>query len=246
LMYLGGLGSVLLISLAIVVALVTPMAHMLGVEEKSDPGVALATAGLAIFTGLLFFAGAVAATIAGQEIVTSTDVNSATLALQMDNRFVSDRALRIRHGAVSFLTETKKELKELKTEFNCQDNISPYSIGHIPWHGLNSDLIDLLNYFDWIGYLAIEKPSTIDKDVIYQKFGPWIINYYQICEDEIEMIQSKSYARWPYLKPLYVELLEIERLRNIDRADYSAKRTPEQIKDFLRREHVRSHRGSNS
>jgi hypothetical protein len=246
LMYIGGIGSVLLILLAIVVALeVSPLAEMVGHKEPSDPGVALATAGLAIFTGLLFFAGAVAASIARQEIVTSVDVNSANLALQMDNRFVSDRALRIRHGAVSFLAETKRELKELKTEFDCEQNISPYSIGHTPWHGLNSDLIDLLNYFDWIGYLASEKPLTIDKDVIYQKFGPWIINYYQICEDEIKKIQSRYHATWPYLRPLYHQLIAIERARHSKTADYSADRTPEEIKEFLRREHVRSHRGSN-
>jgi hypothetical protein len=240
-MYLGGLGSVLLISLAIVVALVTPMAHMLGVEEKSDPGVALATAGLAIFTGLLFFAGAVAATIAGQEIVTSTDVNSATLALQMDNRFVSDRALRIRHGAVKFLAERRK------LHIDCDDDITPYCSDESDlWYGLNSDLIDLFNYFDWIGYLTSEEGNAIDREVLRRKLGTWIIQYCDMCKDEIDAVQKYHADSWIHLTPLYKDLIK----RRKEWYANNDKKPPKvdnekHLNAFLQREHVRSHRGFN-
>ena len=244
--WIGTLASIPLIVMAIVVALgLLGLGEAIGIKEHSDPGVALATAGLAIFTGLLFFAGAVAAGIAQQEIAASTDVNSATLALQLDNRFVSDRALRIRHGAVSFLAEVKEDLNELKSEFDCRDNISPYSTDQKSWHGLNSDLIDIFNYYNWIGYLALEKPATITPEVVYQKFGPWIITYYQICEDVLDTLRDKYKARWPYLEPLYRKLTAIEGTFYSQEENYSEKRTTAEIKDFLRREHVRSHRGSN-
>jgi len=251
LMGIGGVASLLLILLAIDLTVgLLGVGERIGIppNEPTDPGVALATAGLAIFTGLLFFAGALAATFAREEILTSTDVNGANLALQLDNRFVSDRALRIRHGAVSYLIETKEELKELKPEFNCQHDISPYSTGQKPRHGLNSDLIDLFNYFNWIGYLVIQRPRTIDTEVVYQKFGPWIINYYQICKDEIEKVRDAYYdARWRHLKPLYDELIAIEEEAEVRKTGaYSADRKLEDIKEFLRREHVRSHRGFSS
>jgi hypothetical protein len=61
------------------------------------------------------------------------------------------------------------------------EEISPYStdVDHY-WNNLPSDLIDLFNYFDWIGYLALKKGEAMDLEVVAQKVGPWIINYYQI------------------------------------------------------------------
>ena len=68
----------------------------------------LATGALALFTAFLWLAAVITARFARSEISTSTAVNSANLTLQPDNRFNSDRALRIRHGAVRFLAETGK------------------------------------------------------------------------------------------------------------------------------------------
>ncbi len=249
--WVGGIASVLLILTAVAVTVeALGVGEAIGLTHDSDPGVAFATAGLAIFTGLLFFAGAVAAGVAAQEIYTTTDINSANLALQLDNRAHSDRALRIRHGAVWYLVETREDLKELEAEFTCDaQDISPYSIDQEPWRGLNSDLIDLFNYYDWIGYLTSEKPRTIHLDVVYRKFGPWIINYYQLCKEELEGdIMQKYPARWPYLKKLYYDLIAIEQAY-YDEEEYPTDpflgaRTHEELKHWLRREHVRSHRGS--
>jgi hypothetical protein len=256
--WVGGIVSVLLIGIVSVLLILTAVAvtlealgvgEAIGLTHPTDPGVAFATSGLAVFTGLLFFAGAVAAVVAAQEIYTTTDVNSANLALQLDNRAHSDRALRIRHGAVSYLVETREDLKELKAEFACDaQDISPYS-NQEPWRGLNSDLIDLFNYFDWIGYLTSERPRTIHLEVVYRKFGPWIINYYQLCKEELEEdIMQTDPARWPYLKRLYYKLIAIEEAY-YDEGEYSTEpfpgaRTHEELKHWLRREHVRSHRGS--
>ncbi len=210
--WVGGIASVLLILTAVAVTVeALGVGEAIGLTHDSDPGVAFATAGLAIFTGLLFFAGAVAAGVAAQEIYTTTDINSANLALQLDNRAHSDRALRIRHGAVSYLVETREDLKELKAEFTCDaQDISPYSIDQEPWRGLNSDLIDLFNYFDWIGYLA-DGNKAIDREVVAQKFGPWIIMYYQICRDELALVRRRYPARWRYLTSLYERLIQREK-----------------------------------
>jgi hypothetical protein len=256
--YTGGLLSLGLVILAILFAFER---LNLGGRE-TDPGVALATTGLALFTGLLFFAGAVTAYFAYDEITTSAaanklsaDANKATLALQMDNRFVGDRALRIRHGAVTFLAKyQRKENGEPRrsVDLHCPnpDRISPYSTDETNrWNDLPSDLIDLFNYFDWIGYLAIEKPETIDLEVVAQKFGPWIRNYYQLCENEIEHILSSYPARWRYLKPLYNALIKDEEedwnnARKNNSPPYRAKREEHELDAFLLREHVRSHRGA--
>ena len=256
--YTGGLLSLGLVILAVLVAF-----ERLSVGgHPTDPGVALATTGLALFTGLLFFAGAVTAYFAYDEITTSAaanklsaDANKANLALHMDNRFVSDRALRIRHGAVTFLAKHQRDENgqfRRSLDLHCPnpDSISPYSTDETNrWNELPSDLIDLLNYFDWIGYLALEKPETIDSEVVAQKFGPWIINYYQLCEIEIEHILSSYPARWRHLKPLYYELIKDEEedwnnTRNNNTPPYRAKREEHELDAFLLREHVRSHRGA--
>jgi hypothetical protein len=255
----GGLFSLVLVALAVLVAFELFKVGTHG----TDPGVALATTGLALFTGLLFFAAAVTAYFAYDEISTSTysnklsaDANKANLALQMDNRFNSDRALRIRHGAVTFLAKHQRdENGELRRDLplDCRDveRLSPYATDKAYlWNDLPSDLIDLFNYFDWIGYLAIEKPETIDLDVVAQKFGPWIIEYYHICEREIDQILIDYPARWRYLKPLYEKLVQKEEEdwnnnRTADSPPYRGpKGSPQEIDAFLIREHARSHRGA--
>src|SRR5215217_582066 len=180
-------------------------------EHPEAAAIGSATVVLALFTCFLWLAAAITARFARTEISRTTDVNSANLALELDDRAHSDRALRIRHGAISFLVETREDLKELKAEFTCDaQNISPYSIDQAPWHGLNSDLIELFNYYDWIGYLTFGRPLlAIDKHVVYRKFGSWIINYYQLCKEELEEdIMPRWPARWPYLKKLYYDLIE--------------------------------------
>jgi hypothetical protein len=218
-----------------------------GSDLKTDPGVALATAGLALFTGLLFVAAAVTAFFAYREISTSTSVNSAALALQMDNRFHSDRALRIRHGAATFLAKHQKDSTghpKRNLQLHCYHEISPYATNQELWCGLNSDLIDLFNYYDWMGYLADEKTKAVEEEVVAQKFGPWIIMYYQLCKDEIAVVREKYPTRWRYLTPLYNRLIQREKgwYEKLGEA-YPGDRNPEQINVFLQREHVRSHRG---
>jgi len=256
--FVGGLIALLLIALGFVVTL--ELFH-LG-EHGTDPGVALATMALALFTGLLFLFGVVTALFAYEEISTSSKANklsaaanSATLALQMDNRFHSDRALRIRHGAVNFLANHQLDAKgaprrNLDLHCDCAEEISPYSTDkdHY-WHNLPSDLIDLFNYFDWIGYLALKKSETMDVEVVAQKFGPWIINYYQICEGEIEHILANYPARWRYLKRLYNRLTQRESEKWVESGSdnspsYSGpRRSDDDLNAFLLREHARSHRG---
>jgi hypothetical protein len=218
-------------------------------NEHVDVGVVLATGALALFTAFLWFAAAITARFARSEILTSTAVNSANLTLQLDNRFNSDRALRIRHGAVKFLAEKRK----LHID-DCGPDISPYATEkNNLWYDLSSDLIDLFNYFDWIGYLTSEESRAIDREVLRRKLGPWITNYYEMCEDEIRRIQRHQPDRWPHLGGFYQDLLDRQH-KFYDRREKELrkKKSPllsEQIdhdKDldkFLLREHVRSHRG---
>src|SRR5215210_3166551 len=86
-----------------------------------DPGVVIATGALALFTAFLWCSAAITARFARAEILTSSAVNSAHLTLQLDNRFNSDRALRIRHGAVIFLAKKRNLL------IDCDHDISPYA-----------------------------------------------------------------------------------------------------------------------
>jgi len=86
---------------------------------NAEAGLVIATVGLALFTFFLWFAAALTARVAHRELKESLKertqatagkrfanlVNSADLALQMDNRFHSDRVLRIRHGAVMYLAK---------------------------------------------------------------------------------------------------------------------------------------------
>jgi hypothetical protein len=204
-----------------------------------EVGVVLATGALALFTAFLWFAAAITARFARAEILTSTAVNSANLTIQLDNRFNSDRALRIRHGAVRFLAE------ERDVPIRCDYDISPYVTdpGN-RWHGLPSDLIDLFNYFDWIGYLTSDESKAIDREVVRQKLGPWILNYYTMCKAKIDDVQDKLPERWRYLDDLFKEL------RDKREEWYRAKKKPvpplddkDQLNAFLQREHARSHRG---
>jgi hypothetical protein len=204
-----------------------------------DVGVAIATGALALFTALLWFAAALTARFARTEISTSTAVNSADLTLQLDNRFNSDRALRIRHGAVRFFA------KKRDVHIDCEHNISPY-FAHPDndWHGLTSDLIDLFNYFDWIGYLTSEESEAIDREVLRRRLGPWIINYYDMCRAEIDDVQEHHPDRWIYLEPLYKHLIDKQKKWFADHKEPLPRfDEDEERANFLQREHVRSHRG---
>src|SRR5215210_1508479 len=113
------------------------------IPEKIDAGVVLATGALALFTAFLWCSAAITARFARTEILASSAVSSPDLTLKLDNRFNSDRALRIRHGAVRFLAE------ERSVPLECPDDITPYRTdpGNL-WYGFPSDLIDLFNYFE--------------------------------------------------------------------------------------------------
>ena len=210
-------------------------------SEHVDVGVMFATGALALFTAFLWLAAAITARFARTEISTSTAVNSANLTLQLDNRFNSDRALRIRHGAVRFLAEKRG------VPIHCEYDISPYRTDPSNrWYGLPSDLIDLFNYFDWIGYLTSEESNAIDREVVRQKLGPWIIAYYDMCRAEIDDVQQHHPDHWVYLDPLYEDLIDRRKKWYADNKEPLPRiDDDEELNAFLQREHVRSHRGAN-
>jgi hypothetical protein len=207
--------------------------------EHVDVGVMLATGALALFTAFLWFAAAITARFARAEISTSTAVNSANLTLQLDNRFNSDRALRIRHGAVKLLAENRG------VDLGCHHDISPYATEKRDlWYGLPSDLIDLFNYFDWIGYLTSEESNAIDREVLRRKLGPWIINYYAMCKSQIDEVQEHHPDRWIYLDPLYEDLIKRrKKWYASNKKKLPALDDEQELDNFLQREHARSHRG---
>ena len=213
-------------------------------SEHVDVGVMFATGALALFTAFLWLAAAITARFARTEISTSTAVNSANLTLQLDNRFNSDRALRIRHGAVRFLA------KKRDVHIDCEHNISPYfAHPNNDWHRLTSDLIDLFNYFDWIGYLTSEESEAIDREMLRRRLGPWIINYYDMCKKELDLVHEHYADRWIHLGPFYEDLIArrkkwyAENDKQLPASEDEEKDTKEELNDFLQREHVRSHRG---
>src|SRR5215211_7000037 len=165
---LGGLLLMLLV-LALVLRLnPLDMYNKLPKEESKlnyvDVGVVLATGSLALFTAFLWCSAAITARFARAELLTSSAVNSAKLTLQLDNRFNSDRALRIRHGAVKFLAKKRNLL------IDCHHDISPYGTEKSSFrYGLSSDLIDLFNFFDWIGFLTSKESNAIEREVVRQK-----------------------------------------------------------------------------
>jgi hypothetical protein len=209
-------------------------------KEPVDVGVMVATAGLALFTAFLWLAAAFTARYARTEMSTSTAVNSANLTLQLDNRFNSDRALRIRHGAVRFLAERREDVT-----IHCEYDISPYRTDPSNyWYGLPSDLIDLFNYFDWIGYLTSEESNAIDREVVRQKLSPWIIAYYDMCRAEIDEVHQHQPDHWVYLDPLYEDLIKRRKKWYADHKEPLLRFDDEgELNAFLQREHVRSHRG---
>jgi len=208
-------------------------------SEHVDVGVMFATGALALFTAFLWLAAAITARFARTEISTSTAVNSANLTLQLDNRFNSDRALRIRHGAVRFLAEKRG------VPLHCEYDISPYGTdASNRWYGLPSDLIDLFNYFDWIGYLTSDESNAIDREVVRQKLGPWIIAYYDMCRAEIDDVQQHHPDHWVYLDPLYEDLIDRRKKWYADNKEPLPRiDDDEELNAFLQREHIRSHRG---
>jgi hypothetical protein len=208
-------------------------------EVPVDVGVMLATGALALFTAFLWLSAAITVRFARDEISISTAVSSANLTLQLDNRFNSDRALHIRHGAIIFLAE------ERGVDIKCRDDITPYRTDPSNlWYGLTSDLIDLFNYFDWIGYLTSEESNAIDEEVVRQKLGPWIINYYEMSRAKIDHVQEHHPERWRYLDRLYEDLIDKQKKWYTDNKEpLPAVDEDKELDAFLQREHVRSHRG---
>src|SRR5215210_1009222 len=176
---------------------------MINEPPKGVDVTVLLTAILALFTGFTWISGAVRARSARRENARTLAINSANFTLQMDNRFNSGETLLSRHSAVRFLAEQRD------VPINCEYDISPYRTDPSSrWYGLPSDLIDLFNYFDWIGYLTSERSNAIDREVVGQRLGPWIINYYEMCRAEIDDVQEHQPDRWAYLDPLYADLIQ--------------------------------------
>jgi len=89
-----------------------------------------------------------------------------------------------------------------------------------------------------------EQTTILDLEVVQQKFGHWFIPYYQMCREEIEAVRAEYPHRWRYLPRLYGELIENERkLHEGLKKDYNGDRSCKEIKNFLQREHIRTHRG---
>src|SRR5215210_483181 len=202
----------------------------------------LLTAILALFTGFTWISGAVRARSARLENARTLAINSANFTLQLDDRFNSDRVLLTRHGAVRFLAEQRD------VAILCEYDISPYRTDASNlWFGLPSDLIDLFNYFDWIGYLTSERSNAIDPEVVGERLGPWIMNYYEMCRAEIDEVREHHPDRWKYLDPLYTAIIAIIKQWYADKRDpqpwFDQVDQDAELNAFLQREHVRSHRG---
>jgi hypothetical protein len=87
----------------------------------------------------------------------------------------------------------------------------------------------------------------MDTQVIAQIAGGWFINYYVACERELAQVREEFPGHWAYLLPFWVILTQREaQLYNRSRPDkssyYSPIRTYDDITEFLRREHIQTHR----
>jgi hypothetical protein len=201
----------------------------------------LLTVILALFTGITWISGAVRARSARRENARTLAINSANFTLQVDNEFNSDRVLLNRHGAVRFLADQRN------VPINCEYDISPYRTDPSNlWYGLPSDLIDLFNYFDWLGYLTSERSNAIDQEVVGQRLGPWIINYYDMCRAEIDVFRENNPDRWLYLASLYEDLIEGRKKWYAAHIEPLPRLDDEELNAFLQGEHVRSHRALHS
>jgi hypothetical protein len=129
--------------------------------QKGDLGVFLVTGATALFAGFTLISGAIAQRFARETQAVTLAITSADFTLQLENQFNSDGSLLMRHGAVKFLAEKRGVF------IDCPEDITPYVTDRsILWYGLNSELIDIFNYFDWIGYLTSEEGNTIDREVL--------------------------------------------------------------------------------
>lgn len=243
---------------------------------RATIGLTIATVALAAFTSLLV-AGTViiarytARTVdhARREFKASTEareltntVNSADLTLRLDERFHSDRALRIRHGAATFLLQKRGSPLRISADSNermgpptaesngeCHNNISLYC-DQAHKYGLNSDLIDIFNYFDLIGYLV--EVEAINQEMVWQKFAPWVETYYEVCQQQRMEARRQSPDIWEYLDKLYdgfirreEEWLTKHQHLYPDGYEEPTEEQQEELRNaWLRMEHVRSHRGS--
>jgi len=91
-----------------------------------------------------------------------------------------------------------------------------------------------------------EQTTILDLEVVQQKFGHWFIPYYQMCSKDIKAVRDEYPHRWRYLPRLYAELIKNEKKLHEDltlKKDYNEHRSSKEIKNFLQREHIRTHRG---
>jgi hypothetical protein len=126
-------------------------ASTLPIKDQLTLVAGISTASVVIVGCLTFATTAINAVFTYQQASISTTVNTARWVQELNDHFYSDRFLRTRHGAVSFLATRRGLL------LPCDQDLSPHSAEQELWRGLNRDLVDIFNYFDWIGYLTVEK-----------------------------------------------------------------------------------------
>jgi hypothetical protein len=164
------------------------------------------------------------------DVKTAMGEKSAEFTLRLHDDFHSDRALRVRHGAVMHLKEQRG------LDWDCDENISPHYDQAIRPDGLNSDVVDVLNMLDRVGFLAYDRESpVVNEAMALDRFGRRVKFYYEACKKEIEDVRRENDRTWWHLNWFY------ERYNSSRKA---AEYTEEAIDRFLKTEHVRSHRGS--
>jgi hypothetical protein len=217
---------------------------------RATIGLAVATAVLAGFTFLLVSVAIRSAIYARDQIDAAMEdirvamrEQSADFTFRLHDDLHSDRVLRIRHGAVMFLQQERSKDPRSKDytselDWTCDDTISPH------WDqaedGLNADLVEVLNILDRIAYLTCEA-KVVNEKMAMDRFGSKVQYYYEACEPQINALRAEEKGTWQDLRTFYISYRR--KWCKILRVS-AQRRTPKEINQFLRVEHVRSHRGS--
>jgi hypothetical protein len=169
----------------------------------------------------------------------ATAVTSADLMLRLTEYFNSDRFLRVRHGAVTHLRlihlqRQSATLPSTLQYWNCSKDISPYSQDSLHESGLNTDLVEVFNFFNMVGDLVEEK--AIREDIALETFAFWIRFYYISCKEEVEQLlrSTAEQETWKNMTSFY----------DMAAGKYGAELPREAINAILIREHARTHRGA--
>ena len=100
-------------------------------------------------------------------------------------------------------------------------------------------MIDVLNFFDRVGYLAFE-PGTqvVNTEMALDRFGSRVKYYYYACEQEITARSVGGKREWEHLVEFHKAYIKWLKKREAPTKPYNAR----QIYAFLRSEHARCHR----